>query len=123
VVTNGRPLVFEWTGTGPMHAVPISFSGAASVTDTLRFDGAGRAEVWLAPGSWRYRLEGGTQGLVAVEAYSEELLPRTPSLASKPGSAAAGNARTAARDWAWLFGIAVLGLCGEWLIRRRLGLR
>ena len=39
------------------------------VADTLRFDGAGRAALWLAPGTWRYRLEGGTQGLVAVEEY------------------------------------------------------
>ena len=91
--------------------------------DTLRFDGAGRAEVWLAPGTWRYRLEGGTQGLVAVEQYSDELLPRAASLTSKAGSAVTGNARTSARDWAWLFAIAVLGLCAEWLFRRKLGLR
>ncbi len=123
VVTNGRPLIFEWTGAGAARAVPVVFSGDASVADTLRFDGAGRAEVWLAPGTWRYRLEGGTQGLVAVEQYSEELLPRAASLTSKAGSAVTGNARTSARDWAWLFAIAVLGLCAEWLFRRKLGLR
>ena len=60
VVANGRPLVFEWTGAGAARAVPIDFSGHG-VADTLRFDGAGRAEVWLAPGSWRYRLEGGAR--------------------------------------------------------------
>ena len=123
VVTNGRPLVFEWTGAGAARAVPVVFSGEASVADTLRFDGAGRAEVWLATGTWRYRLEGGTQGLVAVEQYSDELLPRAASIASKAGSAVTGNARTSARDWAWLFGLAVLGLCVEWLVRRKLGLR
>jgi hypothetical protein len=123
VVTNGRPLVFEWTGAGAAHAVPIVFSGEASITDTLRFDGAGRAEVWLSPGAWRYRLEGGTQGLVAVEQYSDELLPRAASIASKAGSTVSGNARTSARDWAWLFGLVVLGLCAEWLVRRNLGLR
>jgi hypothetical protein len=123
VVMNGRPLVFEWTGAGPARAVAVDFTGAGSVPDTLRFDGAGRAEVWLAPGTWRYRLEGGTQGLVAVEQYSDELLGRAPSIASKPGGVVTTTARTSARDWAWLFGLAVLGLCAEWLVRRKLGLR
>jgi hypothetical protein len=31
--------------------------------------------------------------------------------------------RTSARDWLWLFALCVLGLSGEWLSRRRLGLR
>ena len=123
VVMNGRPLVFEWTGAGAAHPVPISWTGSTSGADTLRFDGAGRAELWLAPGTWRYRLEGGTQGLVAVEEYSEEFVRRAPSITSKAGAAVTGTARTAARDWVWLFGLAVLGLCGEWLVRRRLGLR
>jgi hypothetical protein len=115
--------VFEWTGAGPARAVAVDFTGAGSVPDTLRFDGAGRAEAWLAPGTWRYRLEGGTQGLVAVEQYSDELLGRAPSIASKPGGVVTTTARTSARDWAWLFGLAVLGLCAEWLVRRKLGLR
>ncbi len=52
-----------------------------------------------------------------------ELLSQPATLASKPGRSASGTARTAARDWIWLFGVAVLGLCAEWLMRRRLGLR
>jgi len=123
VVMNGRPLLFEWTGAGAARPVPISFTGGASVSDTLRFDGAGRAEVWLAPGTWRYRLEGGTPGLVAIEEYSDELLPRAPTIVSKAGASVTGASRTAARDWLWLFGIAVLALCAEWLMRRKLGLR
>ena len=136
VVMNGRPLLFEWSGAGAAHPVPISWTGttgnreqgagngeAVGGADTLRFDGAGRAALWLAPGTWRYRLEGGTQGLVAVEEYSDELVPRAPTIVSKAGRTVTGNARTSARDWAWLFGIAVLGLCVEWMARRRLGLR
>lgn len=123
VVMNGRPLVFEWTGAGAAQPVAISLTGASSGADTLRFDGAGRAELWLAPGTWRYRLEGGTQGLVAVEEYSDELVPRAPTIASKAGVDVTGTARTAARDWVWLFFIGVLGLCVEWMVRRRLGLR
>ena len=61
VVQNGRPLVFEWTGSGPPVATPVVWSGAGARetrTDTLRFDGAGRAPVRLAPGEYRYRLVG-----------------------------------------------------------------
>lgn len=123
VVMNGRPLVFEWTGAGAARPVPISWTGSSSGADTLRFDGAGRAALWLDPGAWRYRLEGGTQGLVAVEQYSDELLPRAQTVASKAGTNVAGGSRTAARDWVWLFGIAVLSLCAEWLVRRKFGLR
>jgi hypothetical protein len=128
---NGRPMVFEWSGAGASHPVPITWTGnreegrgkGEEESDTLRFDGAGRAEAWLAPGAWRYRLEGGTQGLVAVEEYSDEFLSRTPGIASKAGMSVTGTARTAARDWVWLFGMVVLGLCAEWLVRRKLGLR
>jgi len=123
VVMNGRPLVFEWTGAGAARPVPISWTGSSSGADTLRFDGAGRAALRLDPGAWRYRLEGGTQGLVAVEEYSDELLPRAPTMASKAGANVAGGSRTAARDWVWLFAVGVLGLCVEWMVRRRLGLR
>ena len=123
VAMNGRPLVFEWTGAGAAHPVPITWTGPTSGADTLRFDGAGRAELWLEPGTWRYRLEGGSGGLVAVEEYSEEFVRRAPSIASKAGASVTGTARTAARDWVWLFGMAVVALCGEWLMRRRLGLR
>jgi hypothetical protein len=28
-----------------------------------------------------------------------------------------------ARDWLWLFGLCIAALAGEWLARRRLGLR
>jgi hypothetical protein len=60
---------------------------------------------------------------VAVEEYSEEFVRRAPSIASKAGASVTGMARTAARDWMWLFGMAVVALCGEWLMRRKLGLR
>ena len=123
VVMNGRPLVFEWTGAGAVQPVPITWAGASNGADTLRFDGAGHAELWLAPGTWRYRLDGGTQGLVAVEEYSDEFVPRAATIAAKAGTSVAATTRTAARDWVWLFGMVVLGLCAEWLVRRKLGLR
>jgi hypothetical protein len=123
VAQQGRPLVFEWSGPGTPQAVAVSWSGAAAGRDSLRFDGAGRAELRLAPGTYRYRLAGATEGVAAVEEYSDEWLPRPVTLAALAGAPALGHERRAARDWPWLVGVAVLALCGEWLARRRLGLR
>jgi len=124
VVANGRPVIFEWLGSGPAVSQPVAWSGdAGQRTDTLHFGGDGRAHVWLAPGEYRYRLPGGAVGTVAVEEYSEEFLPRPVSLTAREGRAARPAGRSTAREWLWLFGICVLGLSGEWLARRRLGLR
>ncbi len=124
VVPNGRPVVFEWLGSGPATPQVVNWSsGTERRTDTLRFGGAGRADVWLSPGEHRYALPGGATGIVAVEQYSDEFLPRPVSLAAHEGRARRAEGRSTARDWLWLFGICVLALSGEWLARRRLGLR
>jgi hypothetical protein len=124
VAGNGRPVVFEWTGSGPPAPVGVAWSGeGAPKPDTLRFDGTGHATVWLAPGEYRYRLTGGGGGAVAVEEYSEELLPRPLALSAHPAASPVPAGRRAARDRLWLFALAVLGLAGEWIARRRLGLR
>jgi len=124
VVPNGRPVTFEWLASG--SAVPqavVWSSSAGQRTDTLHFDGEGRAPVWLQPGEYRYRLSGGGVGTVAVEQYSDELLPRPVTMTAHEGRDARPTARSTARDWLWLFGICILALSGEWLARRRLGLR
>jgi hypothetical protein len=126
VVQNGRPLLFEWSGPGPAVPTPVVWSGGTmgdARTDTLRFDGAGRAPVRLPPGEYRYRLGPGGGGVVAVEDYSDELLPWPPTLGPRTARVGRPESRTAARDWLWLFGFAVLALAVEWLARRRLGLR
>jgi hypothetical protein len=124
VVGNGRPVVFEWSGSGPPAPIGVAWSGeGAPKPDTLRFDGTGHATVWLAPGEYRYRLAGGGGGAVAVEEYSEELLPRPLALSAHPAASPVPAGRRAARDRLWLFALAVLGLAGEWIARRRLGLR
>lgn len=124
VVASGRPVVFEWTGGGVPQPLGIQVQGpAGTARDTLRFDGTGRAELWLPPGAGRYQLEGGGGGTIAVDTWSPEWLPRAVAVQAKEAPAVKSAGFTSARRWVWLFGLAVLGLLGEWLVRRRLGLR
>jgi hypothetical protein len=124
VVPNGRPVVFEWIATGAPEPVSVTWSGPAGApSDTLHFDGNGRATAWLMPGEYRYRLGGGGTGTVAVEQYSAELLPGRISLTAHEPRRERPAGRSVAREWLWLFGLCVLALSGEWLARRRLGLR
>ena len=132
VVQNGRPVAFEWAAPGAPRDVIVGWTATgapaaggvpATRTDTLRFDGSGRALAWLAPGEYRYRLSEGGAGTVAVEEYSDELLPRAATLATRESRAPRPASRSAARDWAWLFAIAVIALAAEWLLRRRMGLK
>ena len=124
VVANGRPVVFEWTGGGPPAPLGIRLEGAGTARrDTLRFDGAGHALLWLPPGQQRYQLDGGGTGIVAVETWSEEWLQRPVALAAKDAPGISLSRFTSSRRWVWLFGLCVLGLSGEWVVRRRLGLR
>ncbi|HKH84573.1 MAG TPA: hypothetical protein VKA25_12860, partial [Gemmatimonadales bacterium] len=124
VVPNGRPVVFEWVGAGTPASQPIVLStGRDEKSDTLHFDSDGRATLWLAPGEYRYRLLAGGRGIVAVEQYSDEFLPHSVALEAHTGRTTRPSARTTARDWLWLFAICVLAFSGEWLARRRLGLR
>ncbi|MBA3497757.1 MAG: hypothetical protein H0T86_11685, partial [Gemmatimonadales bacterium] len=123
VVSNGRPVTFAWIAAGAPAPIAVAWSGGVERTDTLRFDGSGRAAVWLPPGEHRYRLTDGGSGTVAVEPFSDELLPRPVGLAAHEARTPAPTSRQAARDWLWLFGLGVAGFVGEWIARRRLGLR
>ena len=124
VVPNGRPVVFEWVAGGDPAPIGVGLSGAGGTRrDTLRFDGNRRAQLWLSPGRYRYELESGGGGLVAVDEWSEEWLPHPTQLVpgETPGVSQAGV--TSTRQWVWLFGLLILALSAEWLARRRLGLR
>jgi hypothetical protein len=128
VVPNGRPVIFEWSGSGSPVPVRVVWSGSnQQQTDTLHFDGNGRATAWLSPGEYRYQLGGegrsGSAGSVAVEEYSQELIPGQVTMVAREARAAVPRGHTSARDWLWLFALCILGLSGEWFARRRLGLR
>ncbi len=113
VVQQGRPAVFQWNGGPDPVPVPIELTGPATTRrDTLVFDGAGRSEIALPPGTWRYRLTGGGQGTIAVEEYSDEFLPRRRTLESRQATTTAELGRVSVRGWLWLFGIVVLAFAG-----------
>ncbi len=123
VVQQGRPVLFE--RLRPEAAtVRIDLTGPEGArSDTLRFDGAGRAELLLPPGRYDFRLDGGGRGLLGVEVYSDEWLPRPVVLTDREASVAASAGREPLRDKLWIFGILIGALAGEWWWRRRSGLR
>ncbi len=125
VVPNGRPVTFGWTGAGIAGPVAIRLrSGDGSaIADTLRFDGAGRAALGLPVGIYTYELEGGGRGTVVVEGYSDEWFPGPVVLSAAQGAQVASDRRQGIRERWWLFALAVIALCGEWVVRRRMGLR
>jgi hypothetical protein len=124
VVEQGRPAIFEWSGGGPAQPLAIELTGPGGVRrDTLVFDGAGRAELLLPPGTWTYRLTSGGSGTIAVEEFSGELLPRQRTLAAKGATTDPLPRRVPMRTWLWLFGVGVVAFAGEWFARRRMGLR
>lgn len=93
-------------------------------TVTVRFaTGSNEAETSPLPvGIYEVTTEGGTS-LIAVN-QSREMLPRRPTVKSGAvgGEPALGEAPLL-RDARWVYVLIVLLLCGEWLLRRRSGLR
>jgi hypothetical protein len=91
---------------------------------TLRFvDGASVAESPpLQPGVYDARMAGGSAVLVVNP--SREFVPRraTVKAGSVGGMAALGDAITL-RTLAWVYVLVVLMLCGEWMLRRRAGVK
>jgi hypothetical protein len=123
-VPNGLPLIWRWTSADPARSLALTLrDGDITRTDTLRFDAAGRAELLLSPGIYRYTLGGGPeQGVVAVETYSDEWLSRAPVLNTQRGEATTRFASVSLRDRWWLFVIVIAALATEWALRRRHGL-
>lgn len=124
VTQRGRAMHFHWTGGGVPTPVAIELRGARGVRiDTLRFDGTGDALLALAVGRYRYTLEGGGAGSIAVEPYSDELVRSAPTLQDRTGVSVRTAPRRSLRELVWLFAIAIAGFGTEWMLRRRLGLR
>ncbi len=123
VVQRGRPVRFRWALAGPANPTGITLTTPSGERrDSLRFDGDGEASLALPVGRYRYELDGGGRGAFAVESYSDELVPTPPTLERREAEYTPSAPRRSLRDMLWLFGIAVAGFGGEWMIRRKVGL-
>lgn len=90
----------------------LTFGAAADVVETAPLD----------EGVYDVRGERGSALLVVNP--SREWYPRRATVASGTvGSTAATRDAPRARSAGWLFAIAIAGLCAEWVVRRRMGLR
>jgi hypothetical protein len=124
VTQRGRAVRFRWTGTGVPVPTPVTLSDDGRLrTDTLRFDGDGEATLALGVGRYHYTLAGGGQGNLGVEPFADEVVPSPVTLQEQPASAAVAAPRRSLRELFPLFLLALAGFGGEWMLRRRLGLR
>ncbi|MGH7593256.1 MAG: hypothetical protein ACRELE_05330, partial [Gemmatimonadales bacterium] len=124
VTQRGQPVKFRWVGSGAPVPLAIELRGPRGiVNDTLRFDGGGEASVTLGVGRYGYTLNRGGSGSLAVEPFSDELVPGPVTLAAHAGTGGTGAPRRPMRELLWLFGVAIAGLGVEWMLRHRLGMR
>jgi hypothetical protein len=121
---NGTPLTWRWQAGGAAVDVVLRLTGPdGERRDTLRFDAAGRAELSVPPGVYRYvAVDGAERGLVAVETYSDEWRPAPMRLAPQPGTSGAARERRGPRETWWVFALAIAAFAAEWYWRRREGL-
>jgi len=121
---RGVPLTWRWRAAEPARDVVLRLTGPDGERwDTLRFDVAGRAELSLPPGIYRYAaVDGAERGVVAVEAYSDEWRPAAARLAPQAGTSGGGRERRGPRDTWWLYAFAMAVFAAEWYWRRREGL-
>ncbi|MEO7362987.1 MAG: hypothetical protein ABI120_21820, partial [Gemmatimonadaceae bacterium] len=132
VLRSGEGIRWRRGGADSMVTAVISRrvpSGTAT-TDTvrLRFNTTDVETVSpsLPAGVYDVRVAGSAaaSGAVLVVNTSRELVPRTPTLstsAATRGLSAGTGPRVS--DFGWIFGLALLLLCAEWLLRRNAGLR
>ena len=105
-------IITRRSATGRVYSVTLHFADTATVAESNA----------LAQGLYDVRMPSG-QAVLAVNA-PRELLPRPATVRSGAvgGGVVAGEAPSA-RDFGWLYVIAALLFCVEWLLRRRAGLR
>jgi hypothetical protein len=105
-------VVIRASGASHADTLQLRFAGETGVADTPP----------LAAGVYETHTAGG-DGLLAVNA-SAEWLPRRPVVRSGAvGSAPAADRAPRARTLWWLYAIALMALCAEWILRRKVGLR
>jgi hypothetical protein len=99
-------------GATDLDTLTLTFGPTADVVETAPLD----------EGVYEVRGERGNALLVVNP--SREWYPRRASVPTgSVGSAAATRDAPRARTAGWLFAVAIAGLCAEWIVRRRMGLR
>src|SRR5215831_250236 len=107
-------VVLRRRGTTRSDSLTLHFPTGASIVESPP----------LVAGLYEVTTRGGT-ALLAVNA-SREWLPRSPRVQSGlvRGVVAADSApRLRGGAWAWAYGLTILLLCAEWILRRRRGMR
>ena len=125
-IREGQPV--RWHRGSPNDTVTTVALARRGGTDTdsvvVRF-ASGQLFTETPPvnaGIYDISANGGTSVLVVNQ--SAEVLPKRPSVVE--GEIGTGEALTDAprlRGIGWIFAIVILSLCGEWMLRKRLGLR
>ena len=112
LVRRGAGTATAPSATGVADSLVLRFGAGNNVTQAIA----------PPPGVYDVRTAGGTSLLVVNP--SAELLPRRRTVQSGAiGTGATLGEAPRARDVSWLFAIALVALCAEWLLRRRIGLR
>jgi hypothetical protein len=127
VFRAGQPL--RWRRGSPTDSVvslTLTRRGAPARTDSITLRFSENATVVesppVPPGVYDVRVANGSS--VIVVNPSTELLPRRPTVQSgRIGGRPSLADAPLARELGWLYVVVVLGLCAEWLLRRRVGLR
>lgn len=127
LVRAGDPIVWRrGSAADSIVTVVVTARGRAARRDTLHLRFAtGSSQVEsapLPPGAYDVAAPGGSA--VLAVAASRELLPRRPRVQSGAvGSAAMADTAPRVRAVPWIYGLALLLLCAEWVLRRRIGMR
>ena len=127
VFRAGAPI--KWRRGSPADSVvrvTLTRRGAPARADSMTLRFAESATVVesppLAPGIYDVRSANGSSVLAVNQ--STELLPRRPTVQSgRIGGRPSLADAPLARELGWLYVVAVLALCAEWLLRRRVGMR
>ncbi|HEY5219421.1 MAG TPA: hypothetical protein VIJ16_06420, partial [Gemmatimonadaceae bacterium] len=126
VVRAGDPIVWRRAAAGDSAVTVLLTRRGAVRGDTLHLRFAAGAAITRSPalsaGRYDAVVEGGSAALV-VNA-SDELVPHAPTVATRTvGGALARGSAPPARDAGWVYVLLVVLLCGEWMLRRRAGMR
>jgi hypothetical protein len=127
VLRAGEPVVWRRGGADSVVTLALARRGGSPATNdsvVVRFAGGERTATTAALPAGVYDVRGpGGASVLAVSA-PRELLPRRPVVrAGAVGEGATADRAPRLRDAWWAYLLPVLLLCGEWLARRRLGLR